>query len=307
MLYAAEDSGGWLHDTALIATSATLLIVVVVVVLLLLSGRVRIVKFSLKELSFELTRADSGKELGAAIAAVNEPLAAANYTSYAQSIVKAATVPSRLEVLHADLALQPGWLTSRLYFMVVLLERMRGLRCVVFEESGEGGAPRFIGLATPAAVRWSLARLYPWLEEAFAAAYARLSDGDPQLQRFRPSSTDGALGVDAVGLLLTPYLQKIQTTQKHDPGPGEWTRLASAEDTWERAVYVRGGDVENLLGEVLSRATVRHDLPQDEKIKAVLLQGGEFVAVVGDHDRLQGLANRRRWVEEAARYVAQKS
>lgn len=308
MLYAtAKSPGGSLHDIATIVSVVGALAIVLVLASLLLTGRSRIFKFSLKDLAVEMSRPGSSEELAAAIAAISDPAAAMNYTSYAQSIVQAAIVPSRLDALYIDVARQPGWLTSRLFFMVALLERMRGLRSVVFVESNESGATRFVGLATPGVVRWLLARLYPWLDEAFAVAYAQLSDGDPDLLRYRPTSSSGALGVDAVSHLLTPYLQKLQKNQEHDPGHGEWTRLNAAPITWERAIYVRRAEIENLLGEDLKRPTVRHDLPHDEKIKAVLLHSGDFVAAVDAEQRLHGLVDRRRWIEESARYVARHS
>jgi hypothetical protein len=305
MVFAATESGGsLLHDIATIVSVAVALVIVLVIAGLLLSGRVRFVKFSLKDLALEMTRPGSGEELAAAIAAIRDPVAAANYASYTESIAQAAIVPSRLDALYVDVARHPGWLTSRLFFTMALLERMRGLRSVVFVESNPGGEARFVGLATPGAVRWSLARLYPWLEAAFALAYALLADGDPQHRLYRPTSPGGALGVDAVRRLLAPYLQQLQREQADDPGPGEWTPLASAHNTWEHAVYVGRAEIENLLGEELKRPTVRHDLPQAEKIKAVLLLSGDFAAVVDTEQRLQGLVDRRRWIEEAARYVA---
>ena len=72
------------------------------------------------------------------------------------------------------------WLTSRLFIFATMLERMRGLRCCVFFESSGRVSKRFLGTAEPAAVRWAFAHRYPWLNPAFADAYAKNVSPTPE-------------------------------------------------------------------------------------------------------------------------------
>jgi hypothetical protein len=67
------------------------------------------------------------------------------------------------------------WLSSRLYIFVLLLQRMRRLTSVVFTAAKGDETGVFIGIADPARVRWALAMEYPWLESAFARAYAQIA------------------------------------------------------------------------------------------------------------------------------------
>jgi hypothetical protein len=65
-----------------------------------------------------------------------------------------------------DLGTGDQWLTSRLYIFALVLQRMRGLRCIAFTAARQDERGVFIGLADTTRVRWSLAMAYPWLESA---------------------------------------------------------------------------------------------------------------------------------------------
>lgn len=283
-------------------TSILAFIVILVVLALLVTGKVSVFRFSLKEWTLEIVGAGPGAALNAAIDAITAPLSAVNYTSYAASIVDACLVNARLDTFHVDVARQ-NWLTSRLFIMVSLLERMRGLRAVVFVEAGEGGGSRFVGFAHPAEVRWSLARRYPWLEEAYAKAYAAFAQGDQNL--YRPTDSRGALTPPAIFKILQFYLDALQKTQEFQPASHEWTPLGQDPPTWEHATWLRRADLEDVLGEVLKRPTVSAALPRNDKIRAVLRQSGDFVAAV-DGENVKTMIDRRKWTEEAARIIAQQ-
>jgi hypothetical protein len=75
-----------------------------------------------------------------------------------------------------DLGSGRSWLTTRLFVFAILLRRMRALRALVFVETQDGIAQRFLGVALPDTVRWRLAREYPWLEDAYAHAYCHIPD-----------------------------------------------------------------------------------------------------------------------------------
>jgi hypothetical protein len=62
---------------------------------------------------------------------------------------------------------------------------------------------RLIGVATPEAVRWALARRYPWLEFAYAMAYTQI--GIPQFD-----ARSGALLDWQANLLVQQFLNAIR-------------------------------------------------------------------------------------------------
>ena len=76
-----------------------------------------------------------------------------------------------------DLGEGREWLTTRLFIGAVMLRRMRGLECFVFLETAMNVDRRFVAVADARQLRWALARRYPWLEVAFARAYAETASG----------------------------------------------------------------------------------------------------------------------------------
>jgi hypothetical protein len=104
--------------------------------------------------------------------ALRQPAAGREFPSGAPALFDQIADPSTAEYVVIDLAAGERWLTSRVFIFSVLLERMRGLQSVVFVETAPSGRRQFLGLATPAHIRWSFANRYPWLEAAFAQAYA---------------------------------------------------------------------------------------------------------------------------------------
>ncbi len=107
---------------------------------------------------------------------------------------------------YAPLNLGKGdeWLTSRLFVAAALLERMRGVECFVFLEPDGNVDRRFVAIADARRLRWVLARRYPWLETAFARAYAEAAPTGRAAVPARP-------GVAAVAALL-PDPATVPTT-----------------------------------------------------------------------------------------------
>ena len=91
-----------------------------------------------------------------------------------------------------DLGSGDKWLTSRLYLFSTLLRRTHGLRYCVFVYDTPEASGRSLGFATAEAVRWSLARRYPHLEQSAHTALlqyekiiSRTGALDPQRVRLR--------------------------------------------------------------------------------------------------------------------------
>ena len=177
------------------------------------------------------------------------------------------------------------WLTSRLYILAATLERIRGLRCLVFV-SGSGRNAKFVGLATPRDVRWSLGVWSPWFEKAFATAYGALTTLDPgSSDGFRGGLTDGLI-YPFIGGFLAPGGEVSRF-----PGPNEaippphWEKLEKEGygATFEHAEWINAGLLADILGGRLSRASVsvKSGPASAETAKAVMERVGGFVETLG--------------------------
>jgi hypothetical protein len=173
----------------------------------------------------------------------------------------------------------PRWLTSRLYLFGLLLARVSRLKCFVFVEIAAGIRNRFVGISSPEAVRWALARRYPWLEYAYAQVYAQI--GLPQFD-----ATTDALSEWQASMLVQKFLAAIRVpgglpVQFPDPGrPPETTDLGGG--IAEYAKWIDGARIERVLGSDLAAASVQvpPGTSLDDMTSAVLRQKSRLVAVV---------------------------
>lgn len=195
-----------------------------------------------------------------------------------------------------DLGDGKRWLTSRLFLFAILLERMRGLRCLVFVATVGGDPRRFVGLASPTELRWVLARNFPWIERAFASAYQGALSTLPADQSFILSDS-GALDPSVVSGLIAAFLSPIQMTVSQ---PG-WIPL-SGNTSWEHADWIDNKNVDSYLGEALQRSAVTGsaDRSKEEIANAILRSKGDFVALLEPSERFMKLIDRRAIIEQLA-------
>jgi hypothetical protein len=97
------------------------------------------------------------------------------------------------------------WLLSRLFGFITIYARQRPLPCVVFVRDGRDGQ-RLLGIADPAQLCGSLARLYPW----FNTKLAELILGQ-NLPVFGTAPVDEWTAVN----LLTDFIQRLQDSNSH--------------------------------------------------------------------------------------------
>jgi hypothetical protein len=216
-----------------------------------------------------------------------------------------------------DLGTGDEWITSRLFIAAALLERMRGLRAMVFVETHALLRRSFVALASPSIVRWSLANRYPWLELAYTQAtqqalVAQLNPPAPPI--FPPedpkvflgsntiiSSNGGALDGDRAEILARQFLLSIQeyTPTPAPPPPAEWVQLSGYR---ERATWV----TTQILRELLPPSAFEQGMDemrretQERRVRAVLKQPGSFVALVNSDRQLTRLVDRGTLLEQAA-------
>ena len=209
-----------------------------------------------------------------------------------------------------DLGTGEEWLTSRLYILALLLQRMRGLKCFVFVETAQGTRRRYAGLAAADKVRWALASHFPWLEHAYSRAYCGVAP------YFNIVSSEGKLA--ALGQpddpypainLLQRFLQEIQA-QAPASEPKEWVSISASGGSYggvEHAQWLDAASLERFLGEALVSSYVRsadlHGKPNQEQVRLLLPQPARYVAVVREDGRFERLLDRQPLLEEVARNV----
>jgi hypothetical protein len=211
-----------------------------------------------------------------------------------------------------DLGTGQRWLTSRLYIFALMLERMRGLQCLVFLETKNDIEQRFLGLASPAKVRWALAYCYPWLETAFAKAYSYM-DG--------VVSATGALDPQTANFIVQNFLkdhriqQILATGTFPSPDNDEWEALGmmkweedeEMEDRkqfWEHAKWLDATHLEQDLGNVLQQdesiwLKENPYILSIEQAHSILHRNTPFIAFVDEEKRFRSLIDRQDLIERA--------
>lgn len=230
------------------------------------------------------------------------------FDSYSSSLFEQLLHPREADYATVDLGRGQEWLTSRLYIFALVLGEVSHLRALVFLETVAGVRRRFLGVAAPADVRVSLARRYPWLEHAFALAYAaRYSALSPDVagQSTLPSSPyilePSASG--SVMQLVREFVSNIQRTTEppqseqntylsfQTASPGAPTVLTTL---WERGEWIDGEKLEHVLGEHLQNSWFfdSPDLSRRARIDGILRRTSPFVALVDEDRRFAGLVDR---------------
>jgi hypothetical protein len=210
-----------------------------------------------------------------------------------------------------DIGLGDEWLTSRLFIGAAMLERMRGVECLVFV--GRDGAidRKLLAVVPLRRVRWALAQQQPWLEAAFALAYAetQLSARAPQFppvgsihstpphQSYIKSLT-GGLEPWIAGQLVKRFIELLQDTSA---GTGtDWVSLSHGR--MEHASWVTTALLQKMLvPEAFEMwAFEDRDKTRAERAKAVVRRKGHFVALVNSDRQFLRLIDRRGLLEDIA-------
>jgi hypothetical protein len=223
------------------------------------------------------------------------------FDSASQSLFQELLKPTQADYAVVDLRSGNAWLTSRLFLFSIILGEIRGLRGFVFLETTSDQRRRFLGFATPTAVRRGLGSRYPWLEEAFAKAiaaqYPDIKPPEmPQVSKFS-NMTYPLQGSESwpITNVVRKFIEELQRTT--DPPPQEQSSYLEIESTpksWERAGWLNGERLERALTGGLSFDWVTYspDLPQKEIVDSVIRRNSPFVALVDSDRRFLGLVDR---------------
>ncbi|MEI9898329.1 MAG: hypothetical protein WDN28_31845 [Chthoniobacter sp.] len=227
----------------------------------------RLTKLSFMKVEFELKQAASLSHSAPAV--INElqaPLSALAVQESGPELRAAFAETGSLVYVEIDLGKGDEWLTTRLYIMTALLPRLRGLRCVVFVETRDGMPRRFVGMATPDTLRWAMAMRWPYLEHAFAQAYASVitlpsifvggAFFAPRIKTLG-GGLDGAVAQQTFQNFLSCPGDLHKRGLTASPNPiGEWVQLQDQQ--WERSEWVTGSTVKDILGGHLETSAIAH-------------------------------------------------
>jgi hypothetical protein len=231
--------------------------------------------------------------VGSFIAEIRELKPADQFMSSVMALVAQLQTAGPMDYAVIDLGDGDRWLNSRLFIFAVLLQRQRGLRRFVFVSSESSGVTKkFIGVASPESTRWSLARRFPSLERAFAAAYQQtLQVGNSNAQVIL--STQGMLESGSATQLLQNFIQQIQSTTTQ---PG-WLQLKP--QLFERAEWLNRSSLESICGD-LQRPWVASspEKPHSEIVRAIARCKGDYVALLESNERFVSLVDRRAVVDQ---------
>ena len=218
-----------------------------------------------------------------------------------------------------DLGTGRSWLISRLFIFAVMLRLVRGVRCFVFV-SGSGDLHRYLGTIPVEDIRWTLARLYPWLERVFAKAYKdQLWQPQPSPTPAAPITTQGfgTLDKDLAAVMAHEFVLLLKDSWKGGEltflnGPAEanystlvpnspdeiWVEVGTSKEygAWIDAdLLLRDFDGVILTERILQRAST------EEKVRRVVGLTEPYLAVVGDSGEFISLIDRSKVLEELAR------
>jgi hypothetical protein len=210
------------------------------------------------------------------------------------SLMKAVGEKGPADCVVIDLEEGVSWLTTRLFILAILLQRMRSVRSLVFLEERAGVSKRYLGVRPPEEVRWLLARAYPWMEQALAKSYY-------ELPRLEITSASGALPPDVAAMLMERFvLDSTISGPIQGDDPENWVQLIPGR--WEHARWVNGALATDLFN--LSPSTTSFvGLSEERKAENTFAElGGEgpFVALLDERHRFLALLDRESLLEKLA-------
>jgi hypothetical protein len=214
---------------------------------------------------------------------------------------------------YAEVNLGSGkeWLSSRLFIMAIVFARVKGIRSLVFVETSGQERRRYVGWAAPDKVRWSLAKRYSWLEEAYAQAYSTILN---RKQAF-VMDHNGRLGNQNSPIdpqpsleLMREFLQIIQIpppalVPADDPN---WVLIDATLNTSEHTSWETGESIESMLGNDLHKERFRAKEASSLQSQQLLADSSDFIAVVDDNQRFDYLVDRSILLKQIATTLFQK-
>src|SRR5262249_35162110 len=159
---------------------------------------------------------------------------------------------------------------SRLFVLAALIARVRTIKRIVFLR---GVAREYVGNSAPTAVAATLAKRFPWLEEAYLRAQIYIGDKNinpppatPEKEiKLLSGMTDvGRLQSNQASMILSNYLYNVRG---NETGP-EWVNLGAYI---EHAEWLTPVTIARYLATDLERYAVQRDPASDASALAKTL------------------------------------
>lgn len=278
----------------------------------------RLSKISIAGIELELAKTPSAHLSSDATAFGSldpQQLANDSYSQTLKNALQGRPVPHSYAII--DLGIGKSWLISRLFIFAVMLRQVRGVRCFVFV-SGSGSPRQYVGTIALEDIRWTLARLYPYLERVFAKAYKDQLWQPPQPTiPAKPITTQGfgMLDKDLAAVVAHEYLLLLKDDWKGGGGfnvtaeanyskfqaerPDEfWAQIGTSKEygAWvDTSLLLRDFDGVILTERILESTST------EEKVRKLVGLTAPYLAVVGDSGEFISLIDRCKVLEELAR------
>jgi hypothetical protein len=184
-----------------------------------------------------------------------------------------------------------AWLSSRLYLFVRALAEVRGIETVVFTARSED-TDKFVGVSGVCDVVARLDWAFPWLPQAFGAAWdaTRRQEGNRPPRRRLSSHIAEAL-YDA-------YVQPPLRQPTAGPHAEEWQQLSAG--LWEHANWLDKATIEELMGSALAVEYVIGSRDRDETIDHVMTaMTARWVAIVNQNLEVGSVLDRWHVLDRA--------
>jgi hypothetical protein len=269
-------------------------------------GQSRIKSFSFAGLSVELAPGSSGSPalLNIALAKTDIRKAGSEQDvndSTQQSFYDQINLRSPMAYALVDLGTGQEWLTSRLYILAVIMQRMRGVQFLVFVAQRDTNTREFLGICYVNRLHWRLARWYPRLEAALVAGESRAWGNAASPPRI--DNDEGRFNTAAgAAELLRGFLAAVQQSVPPVIEPQSWQSLGP--NLYEYAEWLSVDLLQRVLGEILETDAVelRDVETEDEAQRRRIITDhlGDWVAVTKDGE-FHGAIERRLYLESIAR------
>jgi hypothetical protein len=206
----------------------------------------------------------------------------------------------KYEFVAINLGRGDKWLSSRLYIFATILQRMKALRCIVLLSAGADTESQFIGATTPDKVRWGLAMLQPWLEGAYAQAYAKsLATGVPIVR-----NETGAMDAEIAEQLVKDFLSNLTVPTPPPVNDFEWVTF-TANQSPEHATWLSEEYLEQGLGYALWKDVIVASETKKEA-KMLLKCSAPYVAKIKRNGEFLSLIDRIAFVDEMMGKIGDK-
>ena len=264
-------------------------------------------KLSVGGFALELSTArETGRDTGSFLEQLRDPGRSMVQDS-SGSIQQQIAGRDPVDFVVVDLEGGKAWLTSRLFILAELTQRMRQVKNIVFVDSNVAGPQRFVGMASASRVRWALAQAYPWLEIALNKAFQQNFNWDPvniprEIQVITTHS--GGLEPNTAVNMVSAFVLSIQRPVPPAPNEIGWEQISP--DKWERARWVDQPRLLRVMGTDLHTESFQRDagVSADEVVRRVLRVTDQDYAVAVDSQRFERLIDRGALLERIAKKIA---